>query len=45
MNSHSVAVGIRLDRPPRPRSEIRSGGESAVIVVSTQTAWGGAKMR
>ena len=39
------AVGMRLVRPPLPRSEIRRGGASAVIVVSTQIAWGGAKMR
>ena len=37
VSSHTVSIGIRFERPPRPRSTILWGGSSSVIAVSIQT--------
>ena len=40
VSSHSVAEGMRLKRPPLPRSEMRCGRSRSTIVVSIQIACG-----
>ena len=45
VSSQTVWVGMRLTRPPWPRSTIRKGASSSTIVVSIQTLRSGAWTR